>query len=199
MVGEWCVPGLTIKLGASGVLAGTPTAPGNLTLTVTLNDADNPGSFISRNYGVTIAAESGLAITTSSVPGGIQNQPYSASLAGSGGSGSYKWAISGISGLTINAGTGAIGGSPTAGGNLTLIVTLSDALNAGATPVTRQYAVTITFAPLTITTPGALGEFAPNAAISTTFAATGGSPAFTWSATALPATLRLNPATERRK
>ncbi len=187
------VPGLSVN-GGSGVLSGTPTAPGNFTLAVTLTDAANPASSSSQNYSVTILA-AGLTITTSSLPSGIQNQPYAASLAGGGGSGSYAWAISGISGLTVNASTGAISGSPIAGGNITLNVTLSDALNPSAAPATRQLAVRISFAPLTITTPGALGEFAPNAAISKAFAATGGSPAYGWSATGVPATLTLNPAT----
>ena len=189
------VPGLTVN-GASGVLSGTPTEAGNLTLAVTLTDADNRVSSIFAGYSMTITT-AGLTITTSSLPSGVQNQVYSASLAGSGGSGTYSWAISGISGLTVNASTGAIVGSPTVGGNLTLTVTLTDALNPGATPRTRQYVVTITFASLTITTPGDLGKFAPNAVISRTFAAAGGSPAFTWSATGIPAALTLNPATGR--
>lgn len=188
------VPGLTVN-GPSGVLSGTPTSTGILTLTVTLTDANNLASSISRNYSVTIEGSSGLTIITPSLPGGIQNQAYSASLVGSGGSGTYSWAIGGISGLTVNASTGAIVGSPTVSGNLTLTVTLSDALNPGAAPATRQYAVTVAFAPLSITTRGTLGKFAPRAAISRTFAAAGGSPAFTWSATGIPATLTLNPAT----
>jgi large repetitive protein len=187
------VPGLAIN-GASGVLSGTPATAGNLTLAVTLADAHHLASSIFASYSITITA-TGLTITTSSLPGGIQNRAYSASLAGSGGSGTYNWAIGGISGLTVNAGTGAIGGSPTVGGSLALTVTLSDAVNPGATPAMRQYAVTITFAPLTITTSSYLGKFAPNAPISRTFAATGGSSPFAWSASGIPATLTVNPAT----
>jgi hypothetical protein len=74
-------------------------------------------------------------------------------------------------------------------------VTLLDALNIYATGATRQYTVAITAAPLTIMTPGNLGKFAANAAISKNFTAAGGSPIFTWSATGIPPTLTLNPAT----
>ena len=187
------VPGLAIN-SANGVLSGTPTSLGTFTLAVTLIDANNLASSISQNYSVTITTTA-LSITTSSLPSGTQSQPYAASLAGSGGSGSYTWAISGIAGLTVNASTGVIGGSPAVGGDLTLTVTLSDALNASATPATRQYAISVTLVPLTIKTPGALGEFAPNAAISATFVGAGGSPAYTWNATGIPATLTLTPAT----
>ncbi len=187
------VPGVTVN-SMTGVLSGTPTSSGILTLTVTLTDANSLAFSISRSYSVTITTEN-LTIITSALPSGIQNRAYSASLAGNGGSGSYNWMISGIAGLTVNAGTGAIGGTPTVGGNLTLTVTLSDVLNPGATPAVRQITVAIALATLTITTPTNLGKFAPNAAMQRKFAAAGGSPAFTWSATGIPATLTLNPAT----
>ncbi len=185
------VAGLTIG-GGTGVLSGTPSTPGSgLTLTVTVTDTNTHLS-ASQNYTVNIAGAA-LVITTTALPGGIQNQSYSARLGGAGGSGSYTWGISGISGLVVNATSGAISGSPTAGGSLTLNVTLADTLNPSATQATKQFTVAITFAPLTITSSGALGGFAPGAPVSAAFSASGGSTPYTWTATGLPTTLTLDP------
>ena len=185
------VPGVTIG-GGTGVLSGTPVAPGSgLTLTVMVTDTTTHLS-VSQNYTVNIAGAA-LVITTTSLPGGIQNQPYSARLAGAGGSGSYTWTIGGITGLVVNATSGAISGSPSVGGSLSLNVTMADTLNPSVTPATKAFPVVITFGSLSITSSGALGGFAPGAAVSTTFTATGGSTPYTWGATGVPATLTLDP------
>ena len=92
-------------------------------------------------------------------------------------------AINGIAEApTVNASTGATGGSPTVGGNLTLTVTLTRTpLNPGATPWTRQYVVTITFASLTITTPGDLGKVSlPTPSFQEPSRPQPDSPALTW-------------------
>jgi uncharacterized protein (TIGR03437 family) len=188
------VPGVTIG-PVTGVLAGSPTTPGSGdTLTVTVTDTETHLSS-SQNTPVVIAGAA-LMITTTSLPSGIQNQAYSASLGGAGGSGNYTWAISGVSGLVVSAATGTISGSPSAGGHLMLNVTLTDTLNPSATPAMKQFAIAITFAPLTITSSGALGGFAPGAAVSVTFSASGGSPPYTWVAINLPQlSLTFDPAT----
>ena len=78
-------------------------------------------------------------------------------------------------------------------GSLTLNVTLADTLNPSVTAATQHFTVAITFAPLSITSSGALGGFAPGAAVSATFTASGGSPAYKWTATGMPTTLALDP------
>jgi uncharacterized protein (TIGR03437 family) len=188
------VPGVTIS-AATGVLGGSPTTPGaGFTLAVTLRDTTTLFS-TTQNYPVDIAG-SALIITTTTLPSGIQNQPYSARLGGAGGSGSYTWTISGISGLVVNATSGAISGSPSVAGSLTLNVTLADTLNPSVATATKQFTVAISFAPLTITSSAALGGFAPGAAVSAAFSASGGSPPYTWTAiNLLPVTLTFDPAT----
>ncbi len=185
------VPGVSID-PVTGVLGGSPTTPGpGFTLTVTVTDTTTRLSS-SQNIPVVIAGAA-LMITTTSLPSGIQNQPYSARLGGAGGSGSYTWTISGVSGLVVNAASGAISGSPSAGGHLTLNVTLTDTLNPSATPAMKQFPIAITFGSLIITSSGALGGFAPGAAVSATFSASGGSAPYTWTATGVPATLTVDP------
>ena len=60
-----------------------------------------------------------LAITTTSLPEGEINQPYSASLSGSGGALPYTWSVSPAlpANLSLDTATGAITGTPTDAGN----------------------------------------------------------------------------------
>lgn len=58
-----------------------------------------------------------LGITTTSLPNGQVNHPYTATLAATGGQAPLSWAISSgalPAGLTLAASTGAISGTPTA-------------------------------------------------------------------------------------
>ncbi len=53
---------------------------------------------------------------------GVPYGPFTAAAAG--GSGSYLWSVSGIPGVTINGGSGVLGGKPTASASsLTIVVT----------------------------------------------------------------------------
>jgi hypothetical protein len=76
-----------------------------------------------------------LSITTSSLPTGVTNTAYSATLAASGGSGGYAWAVivgSLPPGLSLNAASGAISGSPSTPGSygFTVRVTSGNAQTA---------------------------------------------------------------------
>ena len=175
------VPGLTVD-SASGVLSGTPTTAGADTLTVTLADANNVSSTISQNYPVAIAYPP-LVITSAAPPAnGTVGQTYGPfTLMGSGGSGSFLWSVSGVAGLTVNSGTGVLGGAPTASGNQTLTVTLTNA-NSLSQSISQNYPVNIAFPPLVITSTappanGTVGQaYGPF-----TFTASGGSGNFLWS------------------
>jgi hypothetical protein len=66
---------------------------------------------------------------TISLPAGTQNVAYSATLAATGGSGSYSWSISSGSlpaGLQLTSGTGAIGGTPTTTGTFSFVAQVTD-------------------------------------------------------------------------
>src|SRR4029078_10265669 len=96
-----------------------------------------------------------LTITTTSLPNGIVNQGYSASLSGSGGTTPYTWSVSPPlpANLSLNAATGAITGTPTAQGTTSLTFTLHDSATP-AQSVQQTMNLTIAAAPavLTITT-----------------------------------------------
>ncbi len=180
--------GLTLN-SATGVISGTPTGSGS-TFTVTLTDAN--GKKATQSY--TVAVVVGPSITPASLPTGEVGVLYSQTLTGSGGTGPYAWSVTTGSlpaGLTLNAATGVISGTPTGSGS-TFTITVTDAANQTAT---HGYTVGILAAPSITTTTLPGGEV--GAAYSQPVVGTGGSTPYAWSVTAgsLPAGLTLNSAT----
>ena len=90
--------------------------------------------------------------TTSPLPGGTVGTAYSSTIAGSGGTPPYAWSVTNGSlppGVTLNASTGALSGTPTTAGTFNFTVTLTDnAAQAASTP----FALTIAAAPPPVTT-----------------------------------------------
>jgi hypothetical protein len=106
-----------LSLNAStGVIAGMPTASGNATpLTFNVTDSGSPMQRQAASVTLTIAAPL-LAVATMSLPNGQVSVVYTASLAATGGTPPYNWSlIAGTlpAGLSLNAATGAIAGTPT--------------------------------------------------------------------------------------
>ena len=138
----------------------------------------------SANYWVDVVFQPGapaaLTITTTSLPNGTVGSAYSATLAASGGTPPYTWSLSGSllpAGLTLNASTGAITGTPTTTGTFPLTVQVA----AGAQSATKAFTITIAApAPPTITTTS-LPNGTVGSAYSATLAASGGTPPYTWS------------------
>jgi hypothetical protein len=120
-----------------------------------------------------------LAITSSSLPAGVINKPYSQTLAASGGTSPYTWSLTSGSlpnGLTLSIG-GAITGTPTAIGTSTFSVQVRD--SAGAA-VTQSFNLAITNGILTITTLSPLVPAAVGLAYSQTLGASGGVGPYSW-------------------
>jgi hypothetical protein len=139
------------------------------------------------------------AVTTVTLPGATGGQPYSASLAATGGVAPYTWTVTAGSlppGLTLNSSTGQISGTlQFVAGTYYARVTVTDSESPAQT-ATGVLSITVTPAPLVITTsslPAATG----GQAYSATVAATGGVTPYSWSVTAgvLPPGLTLNAAT----
>lgn len=88
----------------------------------------------------------GPGITTAALTGGSVGNAYSAIIAASGGTPPYTFAATGLpSGLSIEAATGAIAGTPVAAGKSTVSVTVTDSATATAT---REYTLNIQGAPI---------------------------------------------------
>jgi len=141
-----------------------------------------------------------LSIATNSpLPSGTVNQPYAAVVGGSGGTTPYTWSLASGSpalpaGLSLNATTGAIVGTPTALETTTPIFRLQDG-SSPAGVVQKPLTISILTTPqaLSMTTAslprGAVNQPYPN----TTLAATGGLLPYTWSVNpALPNGLQFN-------
>ena len=188
--------GLSLN-AASGVLAGNPSLPvAGISLPFTVTDSSKPALTTTTSLPLTIT-QTPLAISTSSLPNGEVGVAYSTIVAAAGGTTPYNWTItSGTlpAGLSLNHGTGAITGTPTAAAtadSLTFQVT-----DAGSPMQTNSAPLSLTIAPppLGITTMS-LPYGQVGVAYSATFAATGGTPPYTWTLTSgtLPVGLSLIP------
>ncbi len=123
-------PGLSIST-STGLITGTPTAAGGFPITVQLTDANNFTT--TRSGTITVTAGPAVAFTP---PSGAVGVAYTAQPTASGGTSPYTWAVSAgtlPAGLSINAVTGAITGTPTAAGTATFTVKATDNLNGFAT------------------------------------------------------------------
>jgi hypothetical protein len=122
-----------------------------------------------------------LLIVASTVSSGTVNVPYSATLTASGGTAPYTWKVTSGSlpkGLALSAG-GVLSGTPSVAGSSSMTIEVVDSAKTpgegalSATLVINDGAVVITTA-----SPLAPGKL--NAAYSSTLAATGGTPPYTW-------------------
>ncbi|HSZ15724.1 MAG TPA: putative Ig domain-containing protein, partial [Terracidiphilus sp.] len=143
-----------------------------------------------------------LTITTSSLPNGQVGAAYSATLSATGGTAPYSWTLASGSlpaGLVLNPSSGAIAGTPSATANASaLTFKVTDASSSVQTQTVNLTLTIVTAAPATLAiTTTSLPNGQIGNAYSTFLAATGGTPAYTWSLTsgALPTGLSLNPAT----
>ena len=174
-------PGLT--LFATGELTGHPTSAGTFTFTVRADDAGTPSQSDTQELTVTIDPEPGPppSITTTSLPNGTVGQSYSETLAVTGGTTPYTWSLDSGSlpgGLTLNASTGVISGTPTSAGAFAFTAEVTDSATAGDS---QELSITVAPPPsptiTTTTLPGGTVGVPYNA----TLQATGGTPPYAWS------------------
>ena len=148
------------------------------------------------NYRIRKVTYPSPTITTTSMAGGMTGISYNQTLAAAGGQTPYTWSRTSGSlptGLSLNASTGVISGTPTTAATFTFTVQVKDANN---TTGTRALSITITPAPLSISTTSL-----PNGAVANaynqTLTATGGQSPYAWSIISgpLPPGLTLNSST----
>ncbi len=126
--------GLQFNLVSPGTISGTPQAGTARTTThsFTVQDSAAPtNQTASRSLSLTITSTvPTLVINTTSLPNGRVGQAYNQTLQGSGGVPCYTWSVSPPlpNGLTLNATTGAITGTPTAASNVNHTFTLRDSM-----------------------------------------------------------------------
>lgn len=138
------------------------------------------------------------SITTASpLPEASTETPYSVGLSATGGTGTLAWSLAAGSslpaGLSLNAASGAISGTPTQPGIFNFTVVVTDSLGVTGS---KLFAILVT-AELTITTPPNLPTAGVGVAYSTAIQAAGGVPPYSFSALpqALPPGLVFNGST----
>ncbi len=128
-----------------------------------------------------------LRVTTVALLQGVDGSAYSATASATGGTGAYTWTATGLpTGLSLNADTGVISGTPTAVGTTSVTVTATDSKGVAASATVP---LTVASAPVTITiTTTALDSAVKNNLYhpSTQLVATGGTAPYSWTATNLP-------------
>ncbi len=184
--------GLTIS--ASGTIQGTPTVTGTSAFTVQVADSTTPtAETASAQLSLTVAPAP-LAITTAILPNGVAGAPYSATLAATGGTPPYSWALtSGAlpSGLILSS-SGAISGTPTASGTFDLGIQVSD--STSPTHLTAGSSLTLNVSPSLAVATTSLPNGTVGASYSATLQAAGGTPPYSWTLTSgsLPSGLTLS-------
>jgi hypothetical protein len=125
-------------INASGVASGVAAGTSNISAT----QGAVSGSTV---LTVQPAPPPALSVTTTALPGGTVGVAYSASLTAINGTAPYTWSVTVGSlpaGLSLNAATGAITGTPTARGASTFTVQVEDAATPKAT-ATKSLTITI--------------------------------------------------------
>ena len=190
---------LFVNAGANDfhLKAGSPALNAGTTLADVPTDIDGVtrpqgGAY---DIGCYEGAGGALAITTTSLPADTINVAYNQTLAATGGTSPYTWAISSGSlptGLSLVAATGVISGTPTAAGTSNFTARVTDNVSATAT---QALSIVINSAPSITTSSLPNGQL--SVAYNQTLAASGGTTPLTWaiSSGSLPAGLSLTAST----
>ncbi|KAF1056971.1 MAG: hypothetical protein GAK34_00041 [Delftia tsuruhatensis] len=127
-----------LSLSPAGVISGTPTAAGAFSFTVQATDSSSISG--QRTYSGSVAAATVvLTPAASTLPAARLNTAYAGqTFTASGGTAPYTYASSGTlpTGMTFNASTGVLGGTPTAAGSFTFTITATDSSTGTGAPFT---------------------------------------------------------------
>lgn len=183
--------------GSDGTTQTTATANtiagGPYTASATVQGVGTPATF-----SLTNTAVPALVVAPDALPNGAAGQPYAkTTFTASGGSAPYHFAVTNgtlPTGLTLDAATSALGGTPTQAGSFTVTVTATDANQLTGN---RQYTFTIGVPTITLTPSELPAGVQGSAYPSQTLGATGGTAPYTFAVTngALPGGLLLDTAT----
>jgi hypothetical protein len=170
--------GTGLTFSSAGVLSGTPTAAdtAQTSLTFKLTDSGKATALTAtQQMSLAIGAAPAIRFSTGTMPAtATYNVAYIGSAAASGGAGTLTYSKSGTwpSWLSLNASTGAVTGTPTAGGTVTVTVQAADAYGDSNS---QQYSIVVSYPTLSITTSATLPPGYAGTAYSQALAATGGS------------------------
>nr|WP_232313960.1 putative Ig domain-containing protein [Ralstonia sp. A12] len=169
---------------ATGTLAGTPTTPGTVNFTVTATDSSTGlGPFsTSGTYTLTAVAPT-ISVSPATLPNPTIATAYSQTATAGGGTAPYTYAVTAgalPAGLNLNSSTGAISGTPTAGGAFNVTVTATD---ANGYTGTRNFGLSVAAATVTVS-PGTVPGATVGTAYTQSMTASGGTAPYTYAVTA---------------
>jgi hypothetical protein len=122
-------PGLALS-ASTGAVTGTPTASGQYSFSLQVQDSAASPQTASKQLGISVGTPA-LQITTGTLPNGTVQAAYSATLAATGGTPPYMWSIASGSlptGLLL-ASSGQISGIPTQAGSSSFTAQVQDSKN----------------------------------------------------------------------
>jgi len=156
----WSDPGTTLPPGLTlttvsnrAVISGTPTTRGVFAVILTVTDTAARTGTVSFSWTTDYPP---FAVTNPGSQTSTVGTADTVTLSATGGSGSFGWTGAVPAGLTLNASTGLISGTPTAVGVTSVTLTVTDtkaAVAAGVNPKTLTFSFTV-YARPTVTAPG---------------------------------------------
>ena len=187
--------GLTLN-SATGAITGTPTTPGISNFTVLVTDSSLPTAKVAtQDLSIQVDCPILTINSLSPLPPATANVAYSFQFLSSGGLGAQTWTISSgalPTGLTL-ATTGALTGTTTSAGAFNFGVTTTDSCPLATQSSTKSFQMNVNNT-LMINTAASLPAGTTGVAYNLTFAASGGTPPYTWTldSGSLPGGLLLN-------
>jgi hypothetical protein len=189
-------PGLTLN-SSTGVISGTPTAYGTFSWGVSVTDDHNNTASSGASSCTLVVAPSPISVICASLANAQVGVAISGQIVASGGTGGYTYSIIGSlpPGLTLDASTGVISGSPTSFGTYSWGVTVTDSQNHTASTAASACTLAVAPKPLSVLC-ASMANAQVGVAITGQIQATGGTGGYTYSIIgSLPAGLTLNAST----
>jgi hypothetical protein len=185
-----------LSMDTSGHITGTATGPsGTSNFVVKVTDKSNPAQSAIQNLSISVNLPPPPAITTVSLPAGVEGTAYSQTIQATG-FGTLSYSVSGgtlPAGLSLNSGTGVITGTPLGpNGTSNFTASVTDSSNPKQT-VSKALSITINLPQAPSISPTTLPNGNVGSPYSQTLSVNGGLGPFTWSVSVgtLPAGLAL--------
>ncbi|MHB8655915.1 MAG: Ig domain-containing protein [Terriglobia bacterium] len=138
--------GLTIQ-ASSGVISGTPATAGHYSFTAQVKDTSTSAQQTAdAPFSGTVEGPA-LQITTQGLPAIQQGQVFQSSLTAAGGTSPYNWSIaSGVlpAGLSIDASSGVISGTPATAGPYSFVAQVKDSSTSSPEVANASYSGSVT-------------------------------------------------------